>query len=65
MTTTQTNARRRPTPFLPADRRPTAEQVLRDAAYVLHLTRKVRDSILSESGGRATVGQPTAPAMAG
>jgi hypothetical protein len=32
----------------PADRRPTAEQLLRDAAFVLHLTRRVRAEVLRD-----------------
>jgi hypothetical protein len=49
MTTLPTQSPRpRHTPQAPRDRRPSAEQVLREAAYVLQLTRRVRTAILDE-----------------
>ncbi len=46
MTQVRTEPRRPHPPQLPTDRRPTAELLLRDAAFVLHLTRRVRSDIL-------------------
>jgi hypothetical protein len=59
MTATKTSPRRpRPTPQVPAGLWPTERQVLRDAAFVLHLTQKVRGDILGERAAAA------APALA-
>jgi hypothetical protein len=48
MTQVRTEPRRPHTPQLPTDRRPAAEQLLRDAAFVLHLTRRVRAEVLRD-----------------
>jgi hypothetical protein len=51
MTTVQTQIERR-RPTLPTTTRTTANDMLRDMAYVLHLTRRVKDDILKAKAAR-------------
>ncbi len=49
MTRVQTELRRsRSLPQIPADGRREAEALLRDAAFVLQMTRRVRDAITAD-----------------
>jgi hypothetical protein len=43
-----------------ANRQPTVEQMLRDIAYVLHLTRRVKNEILAERANREARKKPAA-----
>jgi hypothetical protein len=49
---------------VPERRRPAVEAALRDIAFVLHLTQKVKAEILSEREGRDARRMPPATATA-
>jgi len=44
----------------PAHGQPTVEHALRDIAYVLHLTRRVKNEILAERANREARKKPAA-----